>query len=220
MTDQEQAVYLLELIEDRFAPFAHVAGPLLAGKLQHERSTGNLYLTEARTWLFLEAGTDEFHTFDRQELSDSALPIRIVSNLLNSVAQATGAFHSHLVRVVKESEDPLSMLGFYLSDSTASVVDAIALRAPAPEQPTSIVSEDPPDLKTLASEAVKEEFARQTADLVAEWTATLDERSADFRHALTLVKGYRVAVCVLAFLLSIETGYILSAVLRLLFKHK
>jgi hypothetical protein len=125
---REQGAYVIQLIAERFSSFATVGGPLFAGEVTFEARSGNLYLTETRAWLFLGKDYDNDHTLTGEEVTAIATPLVIARRLLRSMSTTIADFQTHLDLVETKASDVTALLGFYLSDSTATVVDAIALR--------------------------------------------------------------------------------------------
>ena len=128
MDAREQSVYVVQLIAERFSPFATVGGPLFAGEVTIEARPGNLYLTQTRAWLFLGKDYDNDHTLTDEQVTAIATPLVIVRRLLHSMSTTIADFQTHLDLIETKGSDVTALLGFYLSDSTATVVDAIALR--------------------------------------------------------------------------------------------
>ena len=128
MNTSEHTTFVVKLIAERFAPFAVVGGPLSVGLVEFQSQPGTLYLTQLRTWLFLGKNLDRDHTLSNAQVSTVALPAEIVRRLLRSMTATIADFQKHLDLVESRADDPTSLIGFYLSDSTATVVDAIALR--------------------------------------------------------------------------------------------
>ena len=124
---REQGAYVIQLIAERFSPFATVGGPLFAGEVKFEARPGNLYLTQTRAWLFLGKDYDDVHTLTDEQVTEIASPLVIIRRLLRSMTTSIADFQTHLDRIETKSSDVTGLLGFYLSDSTATVVDAIAL---------------------------------------------------------------------------------------------
>ncbi len=125
---QEQAAFVIQLITERFSPFALVGGPLSLGQVEYETKTGNLYLTQTRAWLFIGKDHNNDHTLTNLQVATVAAPAVIVRRLLNSMTATIADLQAHLSLVETRADDVTAVLGFYLSDSTATVVDAIALR--------------------------------------------------------------------------------------------
>jgi len=128
-TDDKQAEYVVQLICERFSSFAAVAGPLFAGEVNFESRRGNLYLTETRTWLFLGATAyDDVHVLSNNQISSIAAPNVLIRRLLKAMTNTIKAFQGHLELIETKAENLTALLGFYLGDSIATVVDAIALQ--------------------------------------------------------------------------------------------
>jgi hypothetical protein len=125
---REQSVYVVQLIAERFSPFATVGGPLFAGEVQFEARSGDLYLTETRAWLFLGKDCYDVHTLTDEQVTAIATPLVLVRQLLHSMSTTIADFQTHLDLIETKASDVTALLGFYLGDSTATVVDAIALR--------------------------------------------------------------------------------------------
>ena len=128
MDTREPSTYVIQLIAERFSPFATVGGPLFAGEVKFETRTGNLYLAQTRTWLFLGKDYDDDHTLADEQVTAIATPLVIIRQLLHSMSTTIADFQTHLDVFETKASDVTALLGFYLGDSTATVVDAIALR--------------------------------------------------------------------------------------------
>ncbi len=124
----EHTAFVLQLVAERFSAFAAVGGPLSVGQVEFEARPGSLYLTQTRTWLFFGKDPNNDHTLTHQQVSTVASPAEIARRLLNSMTATIAAFQEHLNLIETKADDLTTLLGFYLSDSTATVVDAIALR--------------------------------------------------------------------------------------------
>jgi len=127
-SDVDKQKYLVRLISERFQPFVKVSGPLCAAAGILGIREGSLYLTEQRTWLWLGSKPDIVQTMTDAEVSTAISPVAIVRSLLTSMSSTISAYQEHLERVEVDAKDVLSELGFYLTDSSALVIEAVALQ--------------------------------------------------------------------------------------------
>ncbi len=125
---REHTVFVIQLIAERFSPFAAVGGPLWAGQVHFNEGTGNLYLTQTQKWLYMGTECKDDGTLSHQEVAEAFSPTTLVRTLLRSMTATIEDFQAHLNRIETKADDLTTLLGSYLSDSTATVVDAIALR--------------------------------------------------------------------------------------------
>ena len=128
MSNTENTTFVIELIAQRFAPFAAVGGPLFAGKLTIRERPATVYLTQAQVWLYLTTAHQDAGQLSHADLSTMLPPATVVRSLLHSMSATAHDFESYLDHLERTADDLTTTLGFYLADSTAAVVDAIALR--------------------------------------------------------------------------------------------
>jgi hypothetical protein len=119
--------YVIGLICERFHAFAKVSGPLFAGRTVMNEREGNLYLTELKTWLWIGPGIDEVRSPSNAEICATTKPGALIRELFSSMSAAIASLRAHVERIERDAEDVVATLGYYLSDSSAIVVDAIAL---------------------------------------------------------------------------------------------
>jgi hypothetical protein len=117
---------VIRQLYERFWPLTKLTGPLFAGKIAVDGKSGKLYLTEAQYWLWMCDGGPEAREMTHSEIDGLTNPQSIVRELLSAVKGLLGYFEDHLDRIEGVTSDVPSLLGFYLNNPSALVVDAIA----------------------------------------------------------------------------------------------
>ncbi|HUD73737.1 MAG TPA: hypothetical protein VMQ76_01595 [Terracidiphilus sp.] len=121
-----QSEDVIRQVYERFRPLTKLTGPLFAGKIAVDGKPGKLFLTEAQYWLWMCDCGPEAREMTHSEVGGLTNPQSIVRELLSAVKGLLGYFEDHLDRIEGATSDVPSLLGFYLSNPSALVVDAIA----------------------------------------------------------------------------------------------
>jgi len=117
---------VMRQVYERFWPLTKLTGPLFAGKIAVDGKPGKLFLTEAQYWLWMCDSGPEAREMTHFEIDGLTNPQSIVRELLSAVKGLLGYFEDHLDRIEGVTSDVPSLIGFYLSNPSALVVDAIA----------------------------------------------------------------------------------------------
>jgi hypothetical protein len=129
--DEPMRIEIYGLLRERFGPLARFGGPLFAGMYKRDGIGGGFYVDQLKRWLWLPNSAGRFSPEDAL-LSDEAVAGQndlkeVAGNLLRNARLMFDLYLEHLERIADQPAFAAD-LGVYLTDETALLVDAIALR--------------------------------------------------------------------------------------------
>ena len=128
MQDVEMTTEIFKLTRELMSPLARVYDPLYAGSFAGHGTSGSVYLTRLRQWLWLPKRSTGLKPEDAlltdRQLAESVELRVLLRNLLRSARSSFDVLLKHLDKI-ESSRTFLTDVGLYLVSPEAKVVDII-----------------------------------------------------------------------------------------------